>query len=48
MHMCKCRLGVQKRVLDPLELEFQKVESHHVGALTEPRGSARAASVLNH
>lgn len=45
-----CMLGAhksQKKALDPLELEFQTVESGRVGAGTEPGASARAARGLN-
>lgn len=35
-----------KRILDRLELDLEVVVSHHVGTETQPRSSARAASVL--
>ena len=41
--------GSQKRALDLLELALEVVVSHPTWVLgTRPRGSARAASALNH
>ena len=48
MHaVCVGAHGDQKRVLDPLELEFQVVVSCLMWVLgTKPRSSARAANTL--
>ena len=48
--LCICSAhGVQKRASQPLEMELEMVMSHPIWALgTEPRSSARSASVLNH
>ena len=42
-----CAQESQKRTSDLLKLEIQTVVSHHVGAGTQPRSSARAASDPN-
>lgn len=46
-HVCDT-LKVQKRLLDPLELELKAVVNHHMGAGTEPGTSAKVVSALNH
>lgn len=38
----------QKKVLDALELELGMVVRYHVAIGTEPWGSGRVASTLNH
>lgn len=40
---CRC----QRNTADPLDLSLQEVVSHHVGAETAPRSTARVTSVLN-
>lgn len=37
--------GSQKRVSDPIGLEFQMVVRHHVGAGAEPEPSIRASAL---
>lgn len=50
--MCACAscsaYSGQKRVLDHLDLQFQRVASHHMGVGPELGSSARAASTLKH
>lgn len=46
-HVCDTH-KVQKRLLDPLELELKAVVNHHMGAGTEPGTSAKVVSALNH
>lgn len=55
MHVCLGTMCMpsahrsQKKVLDALELELGMVARyHHVGIGTEPWGSGRVASTLNH
>lgn len=51
MYYCTMRvpgaLKGQKWALDPLELEFQMVGSHHMGAGKHPRSPGRRTSALN-
>jgi hypothetical protein len=53
LHLCLCirympsTSGSQKRASDPLDVEFQRVVSHHWVLGIEPRSSARVSSALN-
>lgn len=44
--VCSAYSG-RKRVLDPLDLQFQRVASHHMGVGPELGSSARAAVLLS-
>ena len=46
-HVSLVPLEARKRVLDPLELELQKVVSYSVDLGTEFQSSAKTASALN-
>lgn len=55
LHICLCIMympcacEVQKRILDPLKLELQKLVSHPMWVLgIVPGSSGRAVSVSNH
>lgn len=47
-HPVCCAYSGRKKVLDPLDLQFQRVASHHMGVEPELGSSARAASTLKH
>jgi hypothetical protein len=49
LHACAYSdLKDQKRVLEPLELELQRIVNHHVLLEVELISSGRVASALNH
>lgn len=46
-HMCAYVFRVQKRIMNPMELELQMIDSYHIVSGNRTKGSSRASGSLN-